>query len=38
MFAVGVGDPHVLVEADIIVQTTSQLDFNSIVQAYREKS
>lgn len=38
MFAVGVGDPHVLAKADLIVSTTSQLDFNSIVQAYKDNT
>lgn len=38
MFAVGVGDPLVLAEADLIVPTTSQLDFDSIIHAYKEKA
>jgi beta-phosphoglucomutase len=38
MFAVGVGDSHILAEADLVVPETSELDFDSIVHAYNEKA
>jgi beta-phosphoglucomutase len=37
MFAVGVGDSHILANADVVVAGTSQLDFDSIVHTYNKK-